>query len=153
MSVTELPERKDNSLMNKVTIIPPTLPESPCRYQKIPGKFRVVGYTCVIKGARTGNQIRKNIKRHIAAHNGWELIGVITDYSETENQYATMKNFFRILSMIKFKYIDILIVYTVDDLYDTLNFANIMLPDCMHYGVALYIAHNNMLLSEEDFIL
>lgn len=80
---------------HKVMLIPATSSEQPSRFLKKPGKYRVFGYAKVKKGTGAGVQIRKNIRRLIAEHVDWELIGVSTDYCETENQNEAWKNFFK----------------------------------------------------------
>ena len=137
----------------QVTIIPPTNPNQPDRYFGTPGKIHVVGYAHVIKGTGAGVQIRKKIRRLIANQPEWELTFVTTDYRQTENQDLTWRSFFNICNGIEFRYLDILIIHSANDLEEAFSITELLLPLCKDYGVVVYIAHNDLLLSESDFIL
>jgi hypothetical protein len=137
----------------EVTIIPATKSDEPDRHLGTPGKIHVVGYAKVIKGTRAGVQIRKNIRRLIADKPKWELTFVTTDYHKTDKQNSTWHSFVSICNDIRLRYLDILIIDTANYLEDALDSAELLLPLCKEYGVVLYVLHNNMLLSESDFIL
>lgn len=137
----------------QVTIIPATNPNQRDRYFGTPGKIHVVGYAHVIKGTGAGVQIRKNIRRLIADQPEWELTFVTTDYRQTENQDLTWRSFFNICNGIRFRYLDILIIHSTNDMEEALSITELLLPLCKDYGVVLYIAHNDLLLSESDFML
>ncbi|KZL89077.1 hypothetical protein CLMAG_55630 [Clostridium magnum DSM 2767] len=81
-----------------------------------PEKIHVVGYAHVTKGTGAGVQIRKNIRRLIADQPEWELTFVKIDYRETENQELTWRSFFSICNGIRFRYLDILIIHSANDL-------------------------------------
>lgn len=136
-----------------IIIIPPTNSNRPNRYLGTPGKIHVVGYARVIKGIGAGVQIRKNIRQLIADQPGWELTFVTTDYSQTENQDLRWRNFFSICKGIRCGYIHVLIIHSANDMEEALSIAEWLLPFCKSYGVVTYIAHNDLLLSECDFIL
>lgn len=133
----------------EITIIPATITKIESRYQKVPGKLRVIVYSKVIKGTDAGVQIRKNIRSIIAAHTDWDLIEVSTDYCQTENQEETWKNFLRILTMVRLKYIDAVIIYSGDEIESIFPAANTMFLYCMHFGVDLYISTNDKLLTSK----
>lgn len=131
----------------KVTKIPATIPTQPNRYLGTPGKVHVVGYAQVKKGTGAGVQIRKNIRRLIKDRPDWELTFVNTDYLEPES----WKTFLCLCRGIRDKYIDVLIIHSVGDLKSAINLTYWLLQHCKMFGVKLYIAHNDALLSEEDF--
>ena len=112
-----------------------------------------VGYAHVIKGTGAGVQIRKNIRRLIADQPEWELTFVTTDYRQTENQELTWRSFFNICHGIISRYLDILVIHSANDLEEAFTTAELLLPLCKDYGVVVYVAHNDLLLSEFDFIL
>lgn len=134
----------------EITIIPATKHESSSRYDKLPGKSRVIGYSKVVKGTGAGVQIRKKIRRLIADYTDWDFIEVTTDYCETENQEQTCKNFLRILTMIRLRFIDILIIYGENDIENILPAYNIMYLYCKNFEVDFYICYNDQLLSSES---
>jgi len=136
-----------------ITIIPPKNPNQPDKYLGTPGKIHVVGYAHVIKGTGAGVQIRKNIRRLIKNKPEWELTFVTTDYRETENQDLTWRSFFSICKGIRCRYLDVLIIHSAGDLEEAISIAEWLFPHCKDYGVAAYIAHNDLLLPESDFIL
>jgi hypothetical protein len=137
----------------QVTIITATNPNQRNRYLGTPGKIHVVGYAHVIKGTGAGVKIRKNIRRIIADQAGWELTFVRTDYRQTDNQELTWRSFFNICQGIRFRYLDILIIHSANDLEEALSVAELLLPLCKEYGVVVYVAHNDSFLSESDFML
>jgi hypothetical protein len=107
----------------KINIIPPTNPNQPNRYFGTPEKIHVVGYALVTKGTGAGLQIRKNIRRLIADQPEWELTFVTTDYQQTENQDLTWRSFFNICNGIRFRYLDILIIHSANDLEEAFSIA------------------------------
>lgn len=137
----------------KVTIIPATNPNQRNQYLGTSGKIHVVGYAHVIKGTGAGVQIRKNIRRLIAEQPEWELTFVRTDYRQTENQELTWRSFFNICNGIRFRYLDILIIHSANDLEEAFSIAELLLPLCKDYGVVVYVSHNDLLISESDFVL
>lgn len=136
-----------------VTIIPPTNSNQPDRNLGTPGKIHVVGYARVIKGIGAGVQIRKNIRRLIKDKPEWELTFVTTDYRETENQNLKWRRFLSICGCIRCRYLDVLIIHSAGDLKEAISIAEWLFPHCKDYSVAAYIAHNDLLLPESDFIL
>jgi hypothetical protein len=54
---------------------------------------------------------------------------------------------------IRCGYIDVLIIHSDNDMEEALSITEWLLPFCKSYGVSAYIAHNDLLLSECDFIL
>lgn len=139
--------------LRNVTIIPPTNSNQQNRYLGTPGKIHVVGYARVIKGTGAGVQIRKNIRQLIADQPEWELTFVKTDYRQTENQNLTWQSFLTICKGIRYGYIDVLIIHSANDLEEAMSIAEWLLPFCKSYGVSAYIAHNDLLLPECDFML
>lgn len=158
MYVPKLTKRKEELELKQreITIIPATKHESSSRYDKLPGKSRVIGYSKVVKGTGAGVQIRKKIRRLIANYTNWDFIEVTTDYCKSENQEETYKNISGILSMVKLGLIDVLIIYTGSDMERTLLLANMIYLYCKHFGVSIYIANNEELFSsksEDEFII
>lgn len=137
----------------KVTIIHATESDQPNQHFGTPGKTHVVGYARVIKGTRAGVQIRKKIRRLIADKPKWELTFVKTDYCQTDNHDLTCRSFFNICNGIRLRYLDILIIDAANDLEDAFTTAELLLPLCKEYGVVEYVSHNDVLLSEGNFIL
>src|SRR5690242_20043153 len=110
----------------KVIKIPATIPNKPNRCLGTPGKIHVVGYPRVKKGTGAGLQIRKNISTLIKNRPDWELTFVTTDYLETES----WKSFFCLWRGIKDRFIDVLIVHSVNDLQNAINLAGWFLEHC-----------------------
>lgn len=133
----------------KVTLIPATNPNQPNKYLGTPGKIHVVGYARVNKGTGAGVQIRKNIRCLIKNRLDWELTFVTTDYLETES----WKSFFCLWRGIREGFIDVLILHSVGDLKSTINLTYWLLQHCKILGVKLYIALDDALLTEEEFML
>jgi hypothetical protein len=156
----------------KVIKIPATNSNEPNRFLGTPGKIHVVGYAQVIKGTGAGLQIRKNIRRIIADRPDWELNYVSTDYCQTETivkteatettemTETTWRTFLGLLHKIKIRCFDVLIIHSandfknsINDLKTAVNLATWILGYCKKYGVQLFIAHNDVLLSEDDINL
>lgn len=135
-----------------VIIIPPSKPDQPDHRLGTPGKIHVVGYARVIKGTGAGVQIRKNIRRLIANRQDWELTYVTTDHRETKDQKSTWRSFLSICHGVRCRHIDILIIHSADDLEGAIAIARGLLPLCKSHGVEEYVAHNDRLLTESEFM-
>ena len=76
-----------------------------------------------------------------------------TDYSKTENQESSFKSFFSICRAIRSGFIDVLIIDSTNGLEQAYSISEWLIPLCKEFGVTGYIAHNDSLLSEFNFML
>lgn len=134
-----------------VTVIPATKTKTTL-HSGTPGKLRVVGYAQVIKGTGAGVQIRKNIRKVIADRTDWEIAFVTTDLKRTLYQDSTSKSYLQIIRGIRNKFFDILIIHSADDLGKAYSIAEWLIPLCKECGVEGYILHDDVLISEFDFM-
>lgn len=75
----------------------------------------------------------------------------ICEYGLCRNR--VIEKLFLYVARNKRKILDVLIVHSVGDLKSAINLTDWLHEHCKIFGVKLYIAHNDALLSEDEFIL
>ncbi|MBP1920266.1 hypothetical protein [Youngiibacter multivorans] len=137
---------------SRVTVIPAIFESKGEQTRGTPGKIHVEGYTLANRGTRPWAMVRKDLRGFAAAHTNWEITGIAIDYRETEDKEGTNHVFPALSRRIKNRELDILIVHSGGNLDSVLLITYCLLVYCEFYSVQLYVAHNGLLLSEDDLV-
>jgi hypothetical protein len=135
---------------SRVTVIPAIFESKGEQTRGTPGKIHVEGYTLVNRGTRPWAMVRKDLRGFAAAHTNWEITGISIDYRETEDKEGTYHVFPALLTRIKNRKFDILIIHSTGDLDSILLLTYWLIDYCKFYSVELYVAHNGSLISADD---
>jgi len=94
--------------------------------------------------------VRKDLRGFAAARTNWEVTGISIDYRGTEDKEGTYHVFPALLTSIKNRKLDVLIMHSAGDLNSVLLLTYWLIDYCKFHSVELYVAHNGSLISADD---